>query len=261
MQEDKELINKILNNPLYIREVENPSEELILKAIGKNPSVIQYINNKLRSEVINKTAVKLNPLVIEYIEDPSEDISIMAVKILWNSLRYIKKPSYNVLKEAVKAKGWAIQFIEDKTEELCLLAVSKDYDSIKYIENPSEEVQLIAVKKYWGAIKYIKKPTLLVMREAVKREAEAINFIERYDYDDIKYFIYDNINTLKYVYESIDMDMVLDVLQDKFSRDEIDREYIIDFYNLEILDMDKLAFIKEWGSKEAKKILVDYILN
>lgn len=261
MKEDKELINKILNNPLYIKEIENPSEELILKAIGKNPFVIQYIKNKFTSETINKTAVKLNPLVIEYIENPSEEISIMAVKILWNSLRYIKEPTYNVLKEAVKAKGWAIQFIGNKTEELCLLAVSKDYDSIKYIENPSEEVQLTAVKRYWGAIRYIKEPTLLVMREAVKREAEAINFIERYDYDDMKYFIYDNINSLKYVYESVDMDMVLDVLQDKFSRDEIDREYIIDFYNLEILDMDKLAFIKEWGSKEAKKILVDYVLN
>ena len=118
-----------------------------------------------------------------------------------------------------------------------------------------------AVKQYWGAIKYIKNPSILVMREAVKREAEAINFINGYDYDDMKYFIYDNINSLKYIYESIDIDVVLDVLKEKFSSQDIDREYIVDFYNLEILDMDKIAFIKEWGSKNTKKLLVDYILN
>lgn len=154
-----------------------------------------------------------------------------------------------------------MQFIDKKTEELCVIAVSRDYDAIQYIENPSEDVQMRAVKQYWGAIKYIKNPSILVMREAVKREAEAINFINGYDYDDMKYFIYDNINSLKYIYESIDIDVVLDVLKEKFSSESIDREYIVDFYNLEILDMDKIEFIKEWGSKNTKKLLVDYILN
>ena len=46
MIENNELENKVMNNPLYIREIENPSEELILKAIRKNPSVIKYIRNK-----------------------------------------------------------------------------------------------------------------------------------------------------------------------------------------------------------------------
>lgn len=35
MIENNELENKVMNNPLYIREIENPSEELILKAIRK----------------------------------------------------------------------------------------------------------------------------------------------------------------------------------------------------------------------------------
>ena len=52
-----------------------------------------------------------------------------------------------------------------------------------------------------------------------------------------------------------------DVLKEKFSSESIDREYIVDFYNLEILDMDKIEFIKEWGGKNTKKLLVDYILN
>ena len=259
MMEDKELINKVTNNPLYIREIENPSEEIVLKAIRKNPSVIKYIKDKPFR--VQEEAVKLNQLVVEYIENPSEDICILAVKLLWNSLKNIKNPTYNVLKEAVKAKGWALQFVDEKTEELCIMAVSKDYDAIKYIENPSEDVQMTAVKRYWGAIKYIENPSILVMREAVKREAEAINFINGYDYDDMRYFIYDNINSLKYIYESVDMDMALEVLREKLSEEGADREYIIDFYNLEILDMDKIGFIKEWGSKNTKKILVDYILN
>ena len=157
----------------------------------------------------------------------------------------------------METKGWAIQYVENPSEDMQILAVSKDYDSIKYIENPSENVQEIAVKNYWGAIKFIKNPTLNVKRLAVISHDEAINYINNYSYDDIKFFIKDNINVVKYIYESIDPELVVDVLIEKLNNHEMTKEYMKNFLDLEILEMDKIAFIREYGDKKTKKLLVD----
>ena len=44
-------------------------------------------------------------------------------------------------------------------------------------------------------------------------------------------------------------------------RDDISKKYIKDFLELEILEMDKINFIREYGSKNAKKYLIDYKLS
>jgi len=75
---------------------------------------------------IKKEAIKSNPLSIEYIDYVEEDLQVLAVKILWNSLRLIKNPSDRVKEEAVKSKGWAIQYIQSPSEKLCLIAVKND---------------------------------------------------------------------------------------------------------------------------------------
>ena len=86
----------------------------------------------------------------------------------------------------------------------------------------------------------MKEANLKLAQEDINAALEAV--------EDIEKFIND---------ESVEKD----VLKEKFSSESIDREYIVDFYNLEILDMDKIEFIKEWGNKNTKKLLVDYILN
>ena len=79
--------------------------------------------------------------------------------------------------------------------------------------------------------------------------------------DEIKLFIKANINVVKYIYESIDVDLVVEVLIEMVRKEEISRDYIKDFLELEILEMDKINFIREYGSKNAKKYLVDYKLS
>ncbi|MDC4426973.1 hypothetical protein NQ663_20880, partial [Acinetobacter baumannii] len=164
-----------------------------------------------------------------------------------------------VIKEAVETKGWAIQFVENPSEEIQVLAVTKDYDAIKYRKNPSEEVQLAAINNYWGAIRYIENPSLEVRKKAVKEDEEAINYIY-YDIDELKILISENINIVKYVYDSIDVENVVDILIDKVKTNKVDEKYINVFLELEILEMDKINFIREYGSKKAKILLVDYKL-
>ena len=176
------------------------------------------------------------------------------------------KSNFNIetveaLEEAVKTKGWAIQYITNPSEKLQLIAVGKDYDAIKYIKDPSEEVQIRAIDNYYAAIKYIENPTLNAKIEAVRQNGEAINYISNYDLDDVKMFISVNINVVKYVYESIDPDLVVEVLIDKFKDENIDDKYIRDFLELEVLEMNKIEFVREYGNKKTKKALVDYKLS
>ena len=142
-----------------------------------------------------------------------------------------------------------------------ILAVRKDYDAIKYIKETSEEVNLEAIENYWGAIRYISNGSLNVKRAAVAKNEEAINYISSYDLDELKVLIGENINVVKYVYDSIDADLVVEVLIEKLKNEDIDSEYMKNFFKLEILDMDKINFIRERGSKKAKMLLVDYKLS
>lgn len=60
---------------------------------------------------------------------------------------------------------------------------------------------------------------------------------------------------------SITVDFVVDIVIEKVSQEEIDEKYLIDFLELEILEMNKINFIREYGSKKAKMLLVDYELS
>lgn len=252
-------IKKLYNDPLYIKYIENPNEEEQIAAVKRNGMVIRFLNAP--SDDVKREAILNNPLCIEYIEDLSEDLGILAVRLLWNSIKYIKNLTDNIMREAVKSKGWAIQFIENPSEEIKLLAVAKDFDAIKYIKNPSEAVQIKAIETYWGAIRFIDNPTLEARRTAIKIDEESINYIMNYDLDDLKIFIGDNINIVKYVYDSIDIDTIVDIIKDKICKDDIDDKYMRDFLELEVLEMDKIGLVKEYGSKKAKMILVDYKLG
>lgn len=253
------ILKKLKSNPSYIQDLNEVDEELNLFMVNNNGNNVKYIKNP--SKEVQKEAIKNVPLSVQYIEKIDEEIGIISVKSLWNSLGLIKNPTEEIIKEAIKTKGWAIQFVKDPSEELQVLAVEKDYDAIKYIKNPSENVQLKAINNYYTAIRFIENPTLKAKIEAIRLNGEAINYISNYDLDEIKIFISENINVVKYIYESIDIDIVVEVLINKVKDDNIEKKYMKNFLDLEILEMNKINFVREYGSKKAKKLLVDYKLS
>src|SRR5471030_15166 len=255
----EDIFLKLKTNPKYIQKIEEGDEELEIFIVKNNGNNIKYIKNP--SKEVQKQAIKNTPLSVKHIKNVDEEIGMICVKNLWNSLELINNPSEKIIQEAIKTKGWAIQFVKNPIEELQLLAVSKDYDSIKYIETPSENVQLAAIENYYAAIKFIKNPSLKSKIKAVISNGEAINYIFNYDLDDIKIFIHENIKVVKYIYESIDVELVVEVLKEKIKDDNIEKKYIEDFLDIEILEMDKINFVREYGSKNAKMLLVDYKLS
>ncbi len=258
-QDIEELKKLIKDNPLYIRNLEEPSEELKALAVSRKGSVIQYIKNP--SEELQLLAVKNDPMSVEYIHEPWEQVAILAVKGNWNALKYIKNPVEAVIKAAIEEKGWAIQYIKDPTNEQQLLAIEKDYDAVRYIAFPTIEAQILAVSKYWGAIRYIKEPFLETKLKALEGSAEAIMYINSYNEEELGAFIKKNINVLKYLYDSVEVQWAVELIKEKIQENQVDPVYIKNYMELEILEMDKLAFIRDFGSKSAKKIVVDYCLS
>lgn len=94
-------------------------------------------------------AVSKIPEYICKINNPSEEVQLVAVRKHGSTIQYIDNPSEEVQVVAVNQNPWAIEFIDNPSEEVQLAAVKKGSYAIKLIENPSDELQLFALKNTW----------------------------------------------------------------------------------------------------------------
>ena len=179
LSNEQQLINKVLNNPVIIRVIDNPSEKVQLAAVNQNGNVIGYIIEKgiIPSEKVQLAAVNQNGWAIEFIKNPSEKVQLAAVNKSSFAIKYIDNPSEKVQLAAIKQNGWAIEFIKNPSEDVQIAAVNQNGGAIKYIDNPTEEVQLAAVTKNGFAIQFIDKPSKEVQLAAVKQNGHIIQYI------------------------------------------------------------------------------------
>lgn len=216
-------------------------------------------NNKLLELQWDK--LKSNVWTIDHIENPTEEMCLFAVSRAWNTLKYIKSPTYEVIRKAIDTKGWAIQYVENPLEELQIMAVEKDWDSIQYIKTPTVNVKSMAVRTDWRAIQFVDNPPFDVIREAVRQNEEAIRYIDVKNDDELVMLIEDNVRVIKYVGHLVSQDRVEEVLRRKLGEEDVDSRFVVDFIECDALKLDKVRFIKNHGSRKAKTVLVDYKLN
>lgn len=152
--------------PLYIRYINDPSEEIQLEAIKSDYRSFRYIENP--SEKAKIAAVTKNYKYIRYIKDPSKDVQLAAIKQNYIAISYIRKPRKEVKIAALKEDYYSIAYIRKPSKDIQLEAIEQNWKSIKYIDNPCKEVQLAAVRKYWRAIDYIDRPYEDVFLESDK---------------------------------------------------------------------------------------------
>jgi hypothetical protein len=132
---DEEDFRLVSADPMAIREIENPSTRVQLKAVRRDG------------------------YAIEFIEDPSEIVQLEAVMRHGGAIQFINDPSETVQLEAVRRNGYVIQHIKNPSERVRLEAVRQNGRAIRYIKNPSEEVQIAAILNTRNAIMFIENPT------------------------------------------------------------------------------------------------------
>ena len=125
-----EKIEKICENI-----IENNINNCILKE-----KFLFYLFNKLELNHFFLNLIMKYPFIIRNIDNPTEEMKLLAVKRNGNAIRYIDNPTEEMKVEAIKKDCATIQCIKNPTEEMKLLAIKKDGVVLQHIENPTDEM-------------------------------------------------------------------------------------------------------------------------
>ena len=141
----------------YIETIENPNEELQLKAVKQYGGFIRFI--KQPTEKVQIEAVQQYPPYIKHINDPSIAVQLMAVMYDGFLIKSIKNPSQSVQMEATRQSLDVIDHIKEPVESLQLLYVDKLASKLQrfYL---TDKAQLAMVKNNLDNYNYIKNPIM-----------------------------------------------------------------------------------------------------
>jgi hypothetical protein len=133
---DPELqLEAIKIDPLKIKYIKNPSDEIKNAALVKDGESIQFIENPTIDDIFKS------------ILQPNDAFQYVYKK--FNELKASEDPRYvNIVeKQAVKNHGKNIQYLENPSPELRKIALYQYPFAIQYLENPTEEEISYAVKE------------------------------------------------------------------------------------------------------------------
>ena len=165
-------LKAIQKEPRLIQYLINPSEHLKQIAINEDPDVIKFIRDL--SEELKLIAVERRGDVIQHIQDPSEQVQIAAIEQNPESIKHIKNPSEKIIRYAVKLCPWALGYVENPPEDLLYEAFKKNVGTIEYFKNPPKDIQLMAVQKDVFSIGLIKNPCEEAQIEAIKKAPQGV---------------------------------------------------------------------------------------
>lgn len=166
----------ILKDGLNLKKVKDPSDELILLAIGQNPHAIQFVENP--NEEMQLLAVQGDGMTLEFLKNPTLEIQKMAIEQNGCALKFIDNPSKDTQLLALKSNGEALEFIQNPTQEMQLLALNTSGGAIKFIENQTDEMKIMAIKDNPDMIEHIKNPTQEIFELAIDTDPYSIIFMD-----------------------------------------------------------------------------------
>jgi len=93
---EKEASNAIDTDANEILYVKNPTEKMFRKAITAFPYIISWFKNRDISEKLQLLAVKTHGCVIRYIDNPTEEMKVIAALDLPSNMELISSPSHEL---------------------------------------------------------------------------------------------------------------------------------------------------------------------
>ena len=140
------------------------TDQIKFKLIASKENTSIVINNP--TEEMKIIALRKDGLVIQYIENPSEQVKLAAVKQYGGAIRFIENPTDEIKMEAIKQDGFVIKDIENPTEEMQLEAIKQNRKYVKHIENPSQKVKEVIKMKSFDNIEDLIENMLKERRKA-----------------------------------------------------------------------------------------------
>ena len=136
----------IRRDPLLFRKISKPSIEVQRHMVDNAENAIPNNTDKL-DITIQRRGVTRNPNFIIKINNPSEEIQMLAIQGNPTVIKYIEEPTDEVLKMAVESEPTIIRDIISPSEELQMIAVKKKTTGIYNIRGVAmDSVQLYVAK-------------------------------------------------------------------------------------------------------------------
>lgn len=146
-------LEQVTKNGFYIRNIENPSEELQLAAVNFNPMAIKFI--KYPTEKVCIEAVTHNGKALKYVENQTVELCIAAVMNDRRAIYYVNEDCLTeefyrrVLRESEIWESGIFNFMPHEYCEKLLKEMweGEEDDNLKRI-----------IEKNWRTKKYMKMP-------------------------------------------------------------------------------------------------------
>ncbi len=172
---EEEAIKKSASN---IKHVENPSDDLLMFAVGVSTEAISYI--KSPSKELQEEAVSRAPDALKYIKKDDQILEVceMAVFASPSTIKYAQLQTEQMCQVAVGRNGKNLQFCQHRTYEVCHTAVFSNPAALEFADIQDEEMALHAVKADGLLLKHVKDQTKGIVAQAVHQNPKALEFVK-----------------------------------------------------------------------------------
>lgn len=150
---DEQLKNRIRNHPNELKDLVNPSEEVMIYAVEMAWNNLKYFP-QAGSEV-RKKALESKGWAIQFMANPTKAEQLLAVSRDADAIQYIKEPDCEVQLAAVTSSWRAIRYIQEPCLEASRLAVRQDEQAIAYLSNLGPEELPLFIKDNLKVLKYV----------------------------------------------------------------------------------------------------------
>ena len=140
----------VKKEPTYLCLFEKPSEAAIREAIDIDPYTIEYIDNP--TEEMQMKAINGNVWALEKIKGLKSSMTLRAIDIEPQAIVMIPDPDEKLQIEVVKKESSAIRWLENPCFEAQMISVQSAPTNIHLITDPHHLVQLKALELRWSRI-------------------------------------------------------------------------------------------------------------
>lgn len=134
------LKNVIMINPSYIKKLSNPTDQLQIVAVKRDPSLVFFL--KEPSIHVWRTVIDIEPSYIKYIDSPIQELQMLAISKSIRALEFIKRPTKVIQRYVVKHYPEYVHLLRQVDDDICLETIKKyGISSVTMFGSISESVR------------------------------------------------------------------------------------------------------------------------
>ena len=183
-KDEQTLINIISKTPKLYQYIPNPTPQIQLQQVSKDPFIqnhIEHWDKNIQLQIISHTGYFIEDIIKRGII-PDEDVQLQQVTASPHQITILLEKNIPVSKKVqiqqVSKDGTIIRELgRSPDEDVQLQQVKQNFKQIIYITSPSEEVNLYQVSKNGIYIRFIKNPSEKIQLQQINQNPNQYDYI------------------------------------------------------------------------------------